>query len=73
LGHPVGKLISPALTTFSAETHAAGRRMVQMLRAHLDGTPAEQLQEVWVPELIVRSSDGPKRSASAANHHRRQS
>lgn len=60
--HPVGKLISPALTTFSAETHAAGRRMVQMLRARLDGTPAEALQEVWAPELILRSSDGPKRN-----------
>jgi LacI family transcriptional regulator len=68
--HPVGRLISPALTTFSAETHAAGRRMVQMLLSHLNGTPAEQLQEIWAPELIVRSSDGPKRSASAVQYRR---
>jgi len=65
--HPVGRLVSPPLTTFSAETQAAGHRMVQMLLAHLGGTPADQLQEVWRPELILRSSDGPKRSLSPAN------
>jgi len=60
--HPVGKLITPPLTTFSAETYKAGKRMVQMLHLLLAGAPAEQLQEVWVPEMIVRSSDGPKRT-----------
>lgn len=62
--HPVSRLVTPALTTFSAETHAAGRRMVQMLLAYLNGAPAEELQEVWQPSLILRSSDGPKRSLS---------
>jgi LacI family transcriptional regulator len=42
--------------------------MVQMLMASLDGTPAKQLQEVWVPELIVRSSDGPRRPALASEY-----
>jgi hypothetical protein len=35
---------------------------VQMLQARLNGTPAKDLQEVWSPALIVRSSDGPKRA-----------
>ncbi len=59
--HPVGKLVTPALTTFSADTYAAGKRMLQLLRARLAGTPADQLQEVWTPTLIPRSSDGPRR------------
>lgn len=59
--HPIGPLMNPPLTTFSAQTYAAGKRMVQMLMALLDGTPAQQLQELWRPELIVRSSDGPRR------------
>lgn len=29
--HPIGRYISPALTTFSAETHRAGKRRVEML------------------------------------------
>jgi len=59
--HPFGSLISPALTTFSAETYAAGKRMVQMLMARFGGTPVAELQEVWLPKIILRSSDGPRR------------
>lgn len=67
--HPIGALIDPPLTSFTAQTREAGHRMVQMLMASLAGTPARQLQEVWVPELIVRSSDGPRRPA-LANQYR---
>lgn len=56
--HPMGKLVTPALTTFSAETNKAGHRMVEMLLARLNGTKADALQEVWSPSLIVRASDG---------------
>jgi LacI family transcriptional regulator len=56
--HPFGRLVTPALTTFSAETNKAGHRMVQMLLARLNGTPPAELQEVWNPSLIVRASDG---------------
>ena len=56
--HPMGKLVTPALTTFSAETNKAGHRLVQMLFARMSGAPASELQEVWSPELIVRASDG---------------
>lgn len=60
--HPVSALIQPGLTTFSAETYASGKRMAQMLLARMTGTPAKDLQEVWMPKLIIRSSDGPRRS-----------
>ena len=76
--HPIGRYVWPALTTFSAETQRAGRRMVEMLMARLDGTPASQLQEIWTPELIVRTSDGPPVStraamvAAAQQHQRRK-
>jgi LacI family transcriptional regulator len=56
--HPMGKLVTPALTTFSAETHKAGHRMVEMLFARMNGTPARELQEIWNPSLIIRASDG---------------
>jgi LacI family transcriptional regulator len=56
--HPFGRLVTPALTTFSAETNKAGHRMVQMLLVRLNGTPPAELQEVWNPSLIVRASDG---------------
>ncbi len=60
--HPIGRHVQPALTTFSAETHRAGQRMAEMLLERLAGTPPWDLQEVWAPELIIRTSDGPHRS-----------
>jgi LacI family transcriptional regulator len=63
--HPVGRMIDPPLTTFSAETYAAGRRMVQMLVARLGGAAAKDLQEIWLPKLIIRSSDGPRKNTPA--------
>lgn len=61
--HPIGRYVQPALTTFSAETQRAGKRMVEMLLARLDGTPPGELQEIWTPELISRASDGARRIA----------
>ena len=60
--HPIGRYVQPALTTFSAETHRAGKRMAQMLLQRLEGASPQTLQEVWAPELIIRSSDGPHRA-----------
>lgn len=60
--HPIGRYVQPALTTFSAQTHLAGKRMAEMLLQRFAGTPAAQLQEVWEPELIIRASDGSHRS-----------
>jgi len=56
--HPLGPYLRPPLTTFSAPALEAGRRMAELLFAHLDGAPAETLQEVWAPEIILRASDG---------------
>lgn len=69
--HPVGKMLNPALTTFTADSHAAGRRMVQLLRARMEGAAPQALQEVWTPELVVRSSDGPKRDPASLKVRRR--
>ncbi|MGV6875844.1 LacI family DNA-binding transcriptional regulator [Pseudochelatococcus sp. B33] len=56
--HPLGPYLNPPLTTFSAPTFDAGRRMVELLLASMDGRCPEGLQEVWSPELILRSSHG---------------
>ncbi|AQH02466.1 LacI family transcriptional regulator [Burkholderia sp. KK1] len=60
--HPIGRYVQPALTTFSAETHRAGKRMAQMLLQRLEGAAPQTLQEVWAPEMIIRASDGPHRT-----------
>ncbi|HEX3378649.1 MAG TPA: substrate-binding domain-containing protein [Paraburkholderia sp.] len=59
--HPIGRYVQPSLTTFSAETHRAGRRMAEMLLERLAGAAPQGLQEIWQPELIIRASDGPPR------------
>ncbi len=60
--HPLGPYLDPPLTTFDAPTIRAGRRMVEILLASMNGTPAEELQEIWAPEIVLRSSHGPSRS-----------
>lgn len=62
--HPIGSYLQPPLTTFSADTERAGRRMAEMLIERLDGRPARELQEVWTPELIIRASDGSPRGSA---------
>ena len=62
--NPFGRFTDPPLTTFTAPAEAAGRRLAELVLAHLDGRPAEELQEVWSTELIIRASDGPSRRAS---------
>lgn len=69
--NPMGTFTNPPLTTFSAPTLAAGRRLAELLLARLDGQPAETLQEVWSPELIIRSSDGPPRHSEERRENRR--
>lgn len=61
--HPFSSYVQPALTTFSAETKRAGQRMAEMLLARLSGADVAGMQEVWSQELIVRASDGLKRTA----------
>ena len=54
--HPLGPYLNPPLTTFSAPALEAGQKMVELLLALLNGQPIETLQEIWTPELILRSS-----------------
>lgn len=59
--HPIGRYLQPALTTFSAETKQAGKRMAEMVLDRIAGHPSRDFQEIWTPELIIRASDGPQR------------
>jgi LacI family transcriptional regulator len=61
--HPLGPYLNPPLTTFSAPTLEAGRRMAELLLALMDGRSPKELQEVWSPELILRSSHGAMAAA----------
>jgi len=58
---PFARQAEPALTTNAFHARAAGRRLIEMLRRHLDGEPLDALQELWPPQLMVRQSDGPVR------------
>lgn len=56
---PVSRFVSCPLTTIRQPTRQAGRRVVEILKALLAGAPAETLQELWQPELVLRASAGP--------------
>lgn len=58
---PVGRFISVPLTSVRQPTREVGQRLVEFLKAHIAGTSAETLQEIWQPELVVRASAGPPR------------
>jgi len=62
--HPLGPYLNPPLTTFSAPTFDAGRKMVDLLLASMNGRSPEELQEIWSPELILRSSHGTPRETA---------
>jgi LacI family transcriptional regulator len=65
--HPLGPYLSPPLTTFSAPTFDAGHRMVELLLAFMDDRSPEGLQEIWSPELILRSSHGAPQGDSTSS------
>jgi len=67
---PMARYANPPLTTFRAPFRAAGQRVTEMLMQALAGRPAAELQEVWTPELVVRTSDGPSPPRSGARHGR---
>uniref|UniRef100_A0A7C3DMU6 LacI family transcriptional regulator n=1 Tax=Meiothermus ruber TaxID=277 RepID=A0A7C3DMU6_MEIRU len=56
---PQAQYTDPPLSTVHQPFRETGRRLVEMLLARLGGAPVTQLQEVWVPELVLRGSDGP--------------
>lgn len=71
--NPFGPYMAPPLTTFTAPRVAAGRRLAELLMKAIDGAPAEDLQEIWKPELVIRASDGQRRSTSKTSSSLRAS
>jgi LacI family transcriptional regulator len=56
---PYAAHTDPPLTTASLRGRAAGQRLIELLLQHVKGEPAQCLQELWVPQLLHRQSDGP--------------
>jgi len=56
---PQAQYTDPPLSTVHQPFRDTGKRLVKMLLDRLAGAPVSQLQEVWVPELVLRGSDGP--------------
>lgn len=62
--NPYGKYLPVPLTTFHSPVVEVGRRLSDLLLLAIDGKPASELQELWIPELVIRASDGPSRRPS---------
>ena len=56
----------PPLTTLRQPIRKAGRCLAEMLLALLSGAEPSGLQVLWMPELIIRESDGPLMTRSVA-------
>lgn len=63
---PVARFTDPPLTTLRQPIDVGGRRLAELLIRHIAGTPAEELQEVHLPELVLRGSHGPPPGAAGA-------
>jgi len=59
--NPFGEYLPVPLTTFHAPVVDMGRRLADLLLLAIDGKPASELQELWIPELVIRASHGPAR------------
>ncbi|MBF6595705.1 MAG: LacI family DNA-binding transcriptional regulator [Thermaceae bacterium] len=55
---PLSQYTDPPLSTVHQPIRKMGQRLVEMLLARLNGVAVAELQEVWVPELVLRRSDG---------------
>ncbi len=53
------EFFDPPLSTTQSSIRDAGRRVAEMLIARINGTPVEDLQEIWTPDLVVRGSTAP--------------
>lgn len=63
---PSARYTEPPLTTLSTATRQTGRRLAQIHRALLQGTPPSELQELWLPVLIPRRTHGAPALPNAA-------
>ena len=53
----------PTLSTTRSSIRAAGARIGEMVLEMLQGTPAENLREVWPVELVIRNSTAAVKKA----------
>ncbi|GAB5601651.1 substrate-binding domain-containing protein [Thermus sp. FJN-A] len=56
---PFSRHTDPPLSTLRQPFREEGRRLVELLLHRLQGKPLASLQEIWVPELVLRGTDGP--------------
>lgn len=56
---PMARFTDPPLSTLRQPIRSLGKRLVEMLLERLSGTKVEHLQELRLPELVLRSSVGP--------------
>jgi len=78
--HPIGRSVHPALTTFSAETHRAGKRMAEMLLQRLEGVPlpfkpctsrlnCSATADAFAPSHVPKHVEAPKPMTNADRSH----
>ncbi|MFK7791499.1 MAG: LacI family DNA-binding transcriptional regulator [Devosiaceae bacterium] len=65
-GVPLGAFTSPPLTTMSQPTKEVGQQLVDILFQVMDGADASQFNQVLMPVLVRRASDGSPTMAEAA-------
>ncbi|WP_421725654.1 substrate-binding domain-containing protein [Bauldia sp.] len=58
-GLPVGLTADPPLTTMAQSSESAGREVVRMLMAMIDGADTRLTQKLWEAKLIQRASTNP--------------
>lgn len=56
---PMARYTDPPLSTVRQPIRSAGKRLVELLIERLNGAKPERLQELWLPELVLRGSVGP--------------
>lgn len=57
-GIPEGALTQPPLTTYSVDTHQAGRRLTELLIRRILGEPPQDLRELLPATFMARGSHG---------------
>ncbi len=55
--------LDPPLAATVSPIRSGGLRIAELLLSRIEGTPVEELHEVWPVELVFRSSVGPCRQA----------
>lgn len=65
-GVPLGAFTSPPLTTMSQPIQEVGERLIDMLFKVMDGADPSQFQDILMPTLVRRASDGSPTLTEAA-------